>query len=97
MSATFQSIDKESIGMLKFPAEDILEDNDDAITERQESLRHALLLGNLEHIKAKIYFEDDSSKKVVETTIWGVTDKRVILKKGVVIPINRIHKVHVHE
>ncbi len=29
---------------------------------------------------------------MVETTIWGVTDKRVILKKGVVIPINRIYK-----
>ncbi len=97
MSATFQLIDKEKIGALRFPILDILEDNDEAISERNESLRTALALGNLERIKAKIYFEDDSSKKVVETTVWGVTDKRVILKQGVVIPINRIYKVHIHE
>jgi len=30
---------------------------------------------------------------MVETTIWGVTDNRVILKQGVVIPVNRIHKI----
>ena len=90
-------IDKEKIGALRFPILDILEDNDEAISERNESLRTALALGNLERIKAKIYFEDDSSKKVVETTVWGVTDKRVILKQGVVIPINRIYKVHIHE
>ena len=52
-----------------------------------------MALGNLEHTKIKIYFEDDKSRKLVETTVWGVTDKRVILKKGVVIPINRVHKI----
>jgi hypothetical protein len=41
----------------------------------------------------KIYFEDDAGNKMVETTIWGVTDSRVILKQGVVIPVNRIHKI----
>jgi hypothetical protein len=41
----------------------------------------------------KIYFEDDKSRKLVETTVWGVTDKRVILKQGLVIPIERIHKL----
>ena len=40
-----------------------------------------------------IYFEDDMSKKMVETTIWGVTEERVILKQGVVIPVKRIHKI----
>jgi uncharacterized protein (UPF0248 family) len=50
-------------------------------------------LGNLERSKIKIYFEDDTSKKVVNTTVWGVTDKRVILKQGLVIPIHRIHSV----
>jgi hypothetical protein len=29
----------------------------------------------------------------VETTIWATTDKRIVLKGGVVIPINRIHQV----
>ena len=59
---------------------------------RESELQRALLLGNLEHSKIKIYFEDTDSKKMVETTVWGLTDNRVILKKGIGIPINRIYK-----
>ena len=91
MNANFEIIEKEAIVNLHFPEIDVLEDNE-AINQRNSDLGRALSLGNLEHSKIKIYFEDDQSKKVVETTIWGVTDKRVILKKGVVIPINRIYK-----
>ena len=91
MNANFEIIEKEAIENLHFPEIDVLEDNE-AINQRNSDLDRALSLGNLEHSKIKIYFEDDQSKKVVETTIWGVTDKRVILKKGVVIPINRVYK-----
>ena len=65
---------------------------DEDIARRRQELDRALSLGNLEHSKIKIYFEDDASKKMVETTIWGVTEERVILKQGVVIPIQRIYK-----
>lgn len=91
MNEDFEIIAKEDIENLHFPEIDVLEDKE-AINQRNTDLDRALSLGNLEHSKIKIYFEDDYSKKVVETTIWGVTDKRVILKKGVVIPINRIYK-----
>jgi uncharacterized protein (UPF0248 family) len=50
-------------------------------------------LGNLEHSKIKIFFEDSESKKIVDTTVWGVTDKNVMLKQGVMIPIHRIYKL----
>ncbi|WP_242663310.1 hypothetical protein, partial [Flavobacterium psychrophilum] len=83
--------EKEAIENLHFPEIDVLDDIE-AINQRNSDLERALSLGNLEHSKIKIYFEDNKSKKMVETTIWGVTDKRVILKKGVVIPINRIYK-----
>ena len=92
MDATFELIDKEIITSLNFPKEDVLEDKED-IAERRNDLDRALSLGNLEHVKIKIYFEDDMSKKMVETTIWGVTEERVILKQGVVIPVKRIHKI----
>ena len=92
MNTVFELIDKEIITSLNFPKEDVLEDKED-IAERRNNLDRALSLGNLEHVKIKIYFEDDISKKMVETTIWGVTDSRVILKQGVVIPVNRIHKI----
>lgn len=92
MTATFEMIEKEKIEMLKFPHDEVLTD-DNLIKERNSELNRALSLGNLEHTKIKIYFEDDQSRKSVETTVWGVTDKRVILKQGVVIPINRVHKI----
>ena len=92
MNTVFELIDKEIITSLNFPKEDVLEDKED-IAERRNNLDRALSLGNLEHAKIKIYFEDDTSKRMVETTIWGVTDERVILKQGVVIPVNRIHKI----
>ena len=92
MNTVFELIGKEIITSLNFPKEDVLEDKED-IAERRNDLDRALSLGNLEHVKIKIYFEDDMSKKMVETTIWGVTDSRVILKQGVVIPVNRIHKI----
>ena len=92
MNNEFQLIDKEAIGTLSFPSKEVLEEKD-AIIERKDELDRALSLGNLEHVKIKIFFEDDASKKAVETTIWGVTDSRVILKQGVVIPVNRIHKI----
>ncbi|WP_317236581.1 hypothetical protein [Flavobacterium fragile] len=88
----FELIDKELIPNLNFPKVEVLEDKD-AILSRKNDLDRALSLGNLEHVKIKIYFEDDASKKMVETTIWGVTDERVILKQGVVIPVKRIHKI----
>ncbi len=88
----FQEIEKEQIGSLRFPASDVLKDSRE-IKERSDDLNRALSLGNLEHSKIKIYFEDESSRKVVETTVWGVTDKRVILKQSLGIPISRIHSV----
>jgi hypothetical protein len=92
MTTAFENIDKEKIESLKFPTNEVLTDQV-AIKERETELNRALTLGNLEHTKIKIYFEDDLSKKIVETTVWGVTDKRVILKQGVVIPIHRVHKI----
>lgn len=88
----YQSIDKEAISELKFPESEVL-NSQDSIIGRYNDLQRALTLGNLEYHKIKIYFEDDVSGKIVDTTVWGLTDKRVILKQGIVIPIHRIYKV----
>lgn len=92
MTIDFEIIEKEKIETLKFPHSEVLED-DSAIKERKNALERALSLGNLEHSKIQIYFEDGLSKKMVETTVWAVTDESVVLKKGVGIPINRILKI----
>ena len=64
----FEKIEKEKIENLKFPVSEVLADAA-KINERQADLERALSLGNLEHSKIKIYFEDDMSCKVVETTV----------------------------
>jgi hypothetical protein len=87
-------IDKENISGLKFPDSDVLNSKDE-IKIRMANLDKALKLGNLEHGKIKIVFEDSEGIKQVDTTVWGVTDKRVILKQGAVVPIHRIHEVKV--
>jgi len=91
MKTNFETIEKEQIDLLHFPKADVLDDGY-AKFQRNSELNRALILGNLEHSKIKIFFEDNVSKKVVETTVWGVTDNRVILKQGIGIPINRIYK-----
>ena len=91
MATTFETIEKENIHSLRFPNNDVLQDKD-AIFQRNSDLNRAQSLGNLEHSKIKIFFEDNQSKKMVETTVWAVTDNQVVLKQGIGIPINRIFK-----
>lgn len=90
----FEPIEKEKIETLRFPSIEVLVDKE-KIAERDANLKRALTLGNLEHSKIKIYFEDDTTMRMVETTIWGLTDKRIILKHGLVIPIQRVHAVQI--
>lgn len=89
---SFESIEKEGITGLHFPKEDVLTEHND-IKNRAAELQRAMTLGNIEHLKMKIYFEDDVKSRVVDTAIWGVTDEKVILKKGTIIPIHRIYKL----
>ena len=89
---TYKLIPKEEVLGLEFPAEDILNSKED-IAERRIELERALSLGNLDHIKVRIVFSDNKGRKAVETTVWGLTDKRVILKGGAVIPIHRVQSI----
>jgi uncharacterized protein (UPF0248 family) len=86
------SIEKEQVPRLRFPNEEVLKSKDQ-MKQRLHDLQRAMTLGNLEHAKIRIVFEDSEGLKQTETTVWGVTDKRIILKQGVVIPIHRIHEV----
>lgn len=93
-STAFEIIEKEAIGKLRFPNTEVLSDVE-KIKERNTELQRACSLGNLEHTKIRILFEDDQQARIVETTVWAVTDKRVILKHGLVIPIQRILSIRI--
>lgn len=87
-----QSIDKEQIKFLTFAKSEVLGKKNDQLN-RFLNLKRALALGNLERGKVKITFVDDTGLKMVETTIWALTDESVILKKATIIPLQRILEV----
>ena len=93
-TSEFVSVEKESIASFHFPSEDVLRDESDRLMRRQ-TIDRAISLGNLEHHKVKIYFADDAGEKSVNTTIWAVTDKAILLKQNVVLPIHRIIKLEI--
>jgi len=85
-------IEKENIAQLHFPHTEVITD------EKQRKLRlhdleNATALGNIEHNKIKIVFEDNNGMKYTETTIWATTEEDVVLKSGITIPLHRIHRV----
>lgn len=83
---------KESISLLTFPKTDVLLQEQDRL-ERQKRIKRAMTLGNTRKSKVRIVFEDIEGVKTVETTVWGVTEKNVILKQTTIIPIRRIHQI----
>jgi outer membrane protease len=90
----FTLIEKEEVASLHFPSEDILK-KESEMKARKTSIERAISLGNLEHQKVKIYFSDDKGKKQINTTIWAVTDNAIVLKKNVILPLKRIHKLEI--
>lgn len=94
MDLDYKLVEKESIKGLHFPGSEVLKKEDDRKL-RKLDLDRAIALGNLEHSKVKIYFEDEVGKKVVHTTIWAVTEDAIVLKQNVIVPIKRIHKLEI--
>lgn len=95
MSEEYKLVEKEEVANFHFPNEDVLEDESE-IKELKLKLSRANTLGNsAAHHKVKIYFIDDEGKKVVFTTIWGITDNFILLKQNVFIPVQRITKLDI--
>lgn len=85
-------IEKEEISNFSFPDFDVLTEVE-LIEQRKNNIIKGMKLGNLFKNKVHIIFEDSECVKRVETTIWGVTEKSLILKKNVFIPLKRIHTI----
>ena len=92
MNNGHKRIEEEEVSKLNFPSDEVLF-TEQEIAQRRIALERAPMLGNLDHIKIKLFFEDEREKLFVETTVWAVTTDRVVLKQGVTIPIHRICKV----
>lgn len=92
MTTTFKPIEKEDIAHLVFPIDDVLTDKHE-ILQRKQDLEKAMAMGNTDHVKIEIFFEDDKNQLVANTTVWAVTPEHLVLKKGVTIPVNRIYRI----
>lgn len=88
------TVNKETVSNLTFPETDVLATKSE-MKKRQMDLERATTLTNVEHDKIRIVFQDEDGMKQVESTIWATTNTRIILKGGMVIPINRIHQVKI--
>jgi hypothetical protein len=58
-----------------------------------DQLKKAMVLGNNFKCKCKIVFNTSDGAKLVETTVWSVSENHVLLKGDIVIPLNAIIKV----
>lgn len=94
-SPVFTQVEKELVSALQFPVNDVLS-NADQRQMRMQSLIRAMHLGNNHKRKVKIYFVDNEGDKMVETTIWLVTEENIALKTGSVIPVSRIRAVELY-
>jgi hypothetical protein len=85
-------IPKERIPSLRFPRQPVvLSEPDRAVI--MKNLAKATRLGNAEHGKCRITFQDDEGTKAVETTIWTFDPENIVLKYGMVIPVARVLSV----
>lgn len=91
MKTFYKNVEKEHIKTLTFPNRDVFADPN-AIHQRISELSNAFSLGNLQYFRMKIFFEDNESKKVVESCVREISSQKVILDNDVVIPVNRIYK-----
>lgn len=84
---------KENLHLLRFAEEEVAP-TELARRKRSIALIRAMRLGNLFKNKVSIYFRDSFNRLIrVQTTIWGVTQHNVILKRGTLIPIHSIERV----
>ncbi len=86
-------IDKYALDQITYAKREVLndeEERDDRLREIQRGMR----LGNTHKLPTRIIFETaDGEIKETEATIWAVTEKRVLLKNDLSIPIRSIYSV----
>lgn len=89
MPALHTMIPKERIPSLRFPRQPVPL-TDEQHHEIMHHLEQATHLGNAEHGKCRIVFQDDEGLKAVETTIWAFDADHIVLKYGMTIPLARV-------
>ncbi|PVH27035.1 hypothetical protein [Sphingobacterium corticibacter] len=78
-------IEKEEIEQYKFVPAEV-----DRTKEFASKLSDALRLGNEFKSKTAMTFMTEDGPKRVETTVWSLTEKYIVLKASVLIPMRSL-------
>ena len=89
-----EKIQKEVVTNFHFSKNEVLHTNEE-VKLRKYMLERATTLGNAYHSKVIIDFETTDGTKEVDTTIWATTEKHILLKGGITIPIHCILDIRV--
>jgi len=92
ISDTITTVEKELIYTMHFPKQEVLFDPNQ-IEQRAQEAQKAVKLSDSFEDKVKIVFEDTEGIKMVKTALWGVTDRYLMLKRGMTVPLHRIHEI----
>lgn len=75
--------------LLRFPQINVLEHRIDQVNDAL-NLKKAFFMENLNRTKLKIFFTDHSGLHKVETSVWTISEKAIILKNNTVVPLSDI-------
>jgi hypothetical protein len=90
---TLVKIDKYNLDQVTYAKREVLEDQEER-EDRLREIQRGMRLGNTHKLHSRIIFETEDGEIIeTEATIWAVTEKRVMLKNDLSIPIRCIYSV----
>jgi hypothetical protein len=87
----YSEIDKAFVNALNF--KDVEAQSEPDLLHR---LYYAMRLGNLHHVKVRLYFRALEGEFMVQTTVWSCDTHNVCLKGGIWIPVRNILRVELY-
>lgn len=81
--------EKRRSKVLTFPKENILEQGIKQVNRSLE-LKRDFFLDNSGRDTVKIFFTDHTGLREIETTCWTLTNKAIVLRQAITIPLAKI-------
>ena len=75
--------------LLRFPQINVLEHRIDQVNDAL-NLKRAFFIENLNKTRLKIFFTDHSGLQKVETSVWTISEKAIILRNNEMVPLSNI-------
>jgi hypothetical protein len=64
-------------------------------TELERQIFKAMVMGNTYRKKSVITFRSEEGLKQVHTTVWAYTQRNLVLKSGIMVPLDSIEQIAV--